>query len=612
MLQRFLLIGVFLVVVSAGAYFYLKPTSEALAKRALYCINQNDFNGAESILKSLPSQSTTYPLALYRGYLSQANGRLKEAESLFQTALREPFKGKRNEVLAEIVLAEGMNAFLEMRDADFCSLIQEARKIGPASSYLSFFEGLVHYLHSRYAEALVSWSSFAPNEDKDSSWLHSSFERFFPYAWRQLHLAHCLVEVGDLILGKEILERESLRETQESELHRLAALFLGLSYLKEGREMLESQRDSFYRLAHFYFDRAGTSLRFSRERGLLTHHLCFEIEHLLLEDLAKEQAKGGLFFIHTLQKWNAHEAIVSLAGQIAQTILHEPEAKREMICQALRKEFIGSPFLSVLTEKLFNTLALNLQAGETTEVLQAWPLVKALSSRPNLTERQLATLAAEEIFSIVNKDTEDLPFTKQFISFWQSLEHTPQEKEKLTLNLLLQSKLFWQKEGQEPKGRELMSICLQLNDQHPSALKEIETFLNDLYLRAEESNLIERLSYIYDAMCHFGIQKQDLISPSKLANHLADADYQYHTQNYTAATTHAGWVLKLDPENQQALKLVGLSSFHLGEYSKSFTTLSRLSNPDEQSYKILVISQAFSVQEPGHHLAQSDPSKSYD
>lgn len=615
MLQRSIFIGLLLLAIATGTYFYLKPSPQALTLQALDYLNQSNVKAAESILNSLPAQSTACPIAFYKGCLSQTVGRLKEADTYFQAAMREPCKGKKEDVVSEILFAQAANAFLEGRDADFTFLVEEAVATNPSSLYALLFEGLVDYLHTRYDEALKSWSAFdaTAQNNGNNPWINALVERVFSPSWRQIHMAHCLIEQGDLMLAKGILEKESARqESQNPEIHRLTALFLGFAYLKEGCQMPLDQRGSFYKLAHFYFERGGTSVSFSRERNLLITPVRLEAERLLLGNLAEEHLQCGFDLINILQKWNAQDAIFTIADRFSQKLLRQTVEENEALCAAVRREFMGTSFLTVLNQRLLDTLIDCLHEGKGNELIPLWTVVKSLSNHPSSDAKQLAALTAEEVFSAVKQDSETLSTTKQYIAFWQILDHSLQDQERLIKNLLLQAKLFWQKEGQESKGKELMALCLHLHDQHPSTLKEIETFLNDLYIRAEESNLIGRLSYIYDAMGLFAIQRKDLISPSKLANHLADADYLYHSQNFTAATTHAGWVLKLDPSNQHALKLVGLSSFHLGEYNKSFMILSRLSHLDEQCHKALVMSQIFATQEPAQHLAQIDPAFSFD
>lgn len=79
----------------------------------------------------------------------------------------------------------------------------------------------------------------------------ASFERFFPAVEQSLRFAHCLIEEGRLLEGRECLGKIGAHKTKEHDA--LAALFLGLSYLKEAHTVAPEYQGSYYKLAYFYF-----------------------------------------------------------------------------------------------------------------------------------------------------------------------------------------------------------------------------------------------------------------------------------------------------------------------------------------------------------------------
>src|SRR5262249_51162512 len=148
---------------------------------------------------------------------------------------------------------------------------------------------------------------------------------------------------------------------------------------------------------------------------------------------------------------------------------------------------------------------------------------------------------------------------------------------------------------------------LELSGNSPFIEKEIAAFLTELYAQAEASNMIRRLSLVYDAMERFEISRQELVSKATVANHLADAQYLFDAHNYPSARRHAAWVLKLDPGNETARKIVGLSYFHLGDHRRALAYLSDLQNPCEEAQKALMLSSAFACQNPHCQLCKSHP-----
>lgn len=606
----FIIVGVFLFC-AAGTYFVLKPKPTAQTHKALAYLKQNQFLAAEKALKALSSQQKAFPLSLYFGYLEQARGRFEKANFFFQMALKEPKKGLKDEVLEEILLAKAANAYFEMHDHEFFPLVETAQKFSTHHASLLFFEGLVKYLQAQYDEALHVWQEFSIDREEDSQWTISMIERFFPHSWRELHIAHCLVEEGDILSGREILEKQS-HQVSDQELHNLATLFLGLTYLKEAQQIPFTQRGTYYKLAHFYFERAKTYDRFARERKQIITHVEKEATSLLLTDLDEEQLKWGFDFIHILQEWKAETAIEKLVDALTEKMLKQSGQETMHLCQAIRKEFLNTPFHLLLTQKLLAHLAHGLKEGETEDLFEGWAMIESLSSSPKLAAKEIATLTSSEIFQTINRDDKMLTRTRYCIAFWEKLGRHQTERETLARELLMHAKVFWHKEGQEKKGERLMEIALKLSNHHASIQKEIETFLTSLYTLAENSNLIQRLTHIYDAMERFQINKQELVSAAKLANHLADAQYLYQSRNYPAAKTHAFWVLKLDPTSEEARRLVGLSAFHLGEYAGALVYLKQLTHPDENAQKALMLSQVFASQEQEKQICQIDYSDSFE
>jgi hypothetical protein len=185
--------------------------------------------------------------------------------------------------------------------------------------------------------------------------------------------------------------------------------------------------------------------------------------------------------------------------------------------------------------------------------------------------------------------------TRNFMAFWEKLGRSEIERERMARDLLSHAKLFWYNEKQEKKGKRLMEIALKITNHDPLIAQEIENFLSTLYAQAENSNMIRRLTLIYEAMEHFDINCQGLVSKATVANHLADAQYLFEARNFLAARRHAYWVLKLEPHNQGARRLAGLTSFHLRDYGKAICHLQLLTEADQESEEALTLSQVFSL-----------------
>ncbi len=605
--KRFFLLVMIFVVMGGGTFILLSPNPKRQIEKAFMLVLKGQYEEADTLLSSQPTPIYT---ALYRGYIEQKRSRFEIAECHFKMAYLEAQGDSSRDLQSEIALAMAMNAFCKGNYQDFNAQLHAAQRLNPHSSALSFFEGLNHYVEGAFTEALLAWN--VPVSQRGGAWMESSFETLFPSSWRKLHSAHCLIEEGNFASAREIVEKESLRLSPDQESMPLATLLLGLSYLKEARLCGIDQRSSYYKLARFYFERAHFNGQFAQEKERCIAHIEDEAKLLLSASMNSEQQEWGFDFIHILQDWKAKASIERLADCLALTLLHQKGETSILLCSAIHKEFHGSPFHLLLTEKMLDALMQELRTGVADDLFNLWAHVEQLAPNPLMAAKRVASLTSEEIFETVKKDNPSLSRTRNFLAFWEKLGRTPFERELLARDLLMHAKTFWYSPQQEKKGHNLMEIALLLSHHNSVVEREISVFLTSLFKQAESSNLISRLLIVYDAMGHFDINRQELVSKSTLANHLADAQYHYRVHNYMAAKTHAGWVLKLDPQNERALRLVGLAALQLGEYGQALALLQQLRSHDELTYEALLLSQAFASQTQAQHLCQTDPLGAYE
>lgn len=599
-----------LLVLGCGAFlFFSRPTHPP--EKAFACFARGEYAAAEEALEKVDSENLYFPVSLYQGYLAQANGQFRKSDYFLQNVLKEAPRKNQKELLFETFLAHIINAYHEKRDTEIFSLLESAKQFSTSGTSLLFFEGLGFYLQNRYGDALRFWSAYQPQKQ---SWLSLAIERGFPLTWRQLHRAHCLTEEGDIVAGREILEQQQHQlDLQNSDYQRLATLFLGLTYLKEAEALPLHERGSYYKLAHFYFARSEKIEPFFREKNCIIAHLQEELLSLLV-DCHNEEARAWSFsFLHILQDWKAESALNVICKHTIHLLLQSDSAQAHAFCKAVLQEFNGALFHTLLTQQLHHAMAQNLKSGRMDHLFALWQLAQGLFTSPQTIAREIATLTQEEMFKTIYQDDESLTRTRRYLAFWSHLSQDRKSCHRMAHDLFLQSVLFWNQGGQEPKGHALMALALNLSPDKKAVEREIETFLSALYSQAENSNMIYRLSLIHDALLSFnvGVKKKDLVDSSKLANHLADAEYLYDARNYAAAKMHASWVLKLDPANPKALRLLGLASFQLGEYTSALFYLQKLSEPDALTQKAIAFSQAFASQQQKEHIAQIDNTDSF-
>lgn len=299
MKTKYLIPVICFAAISALAYNFLS-SKQSYPDKAYTHLVQGNYVAAEKALDESAADQLVFPLALYKGYLAQARGRYRESDYFLQTLLSEPPRVNQKEILVETLLAQITNAYQEKRDREISPLIETAKHFSSGNSFLFFFDGLSHYLHNQYSDALRFWASYQPiGATHGSGWMEHMIEHFYPCTWRQLHVAHCLTEEGDILAGRQILEKEQHQiGNQQSELHHLATLFLGLTYLKECADIPIEERGSYYKLAHFYFERAEKVEPFAREKERIIAHVQGEVDALFQAlSIQLKQNGASLLFV---------------------------------------------------------------------------------------------------------------------------------------------------------------------------------------------------------------------------------------------------------------------------------------------------------------------------
>lgn len=607
-MKRFLILFATVAAIACSlSFLYLHSLRKKGTERPLAAFKEGDFQSCERLLKA--SEPVTFPLALFNSYLCTARGHFTESDYFLQTILQSNSISQSPELLVQVYLTQAINTYLTGRDEELSPLIDRAKHLSQNSSVLMFFDGLSCYSQGRYDESVRYWSAYREEND----WMSALINHCFPASWRQLHLAHSLCEIGNKGLSREILEKENhLLDRDPYSFRQLAALFLGLTYLREAQELPLWQRSSHYKLATFYFEHSGREMRFDRERECVSNAIAQETAVLATQPSQTALIDWALVFLETLEEWGAREQLTEVAEELAQTIVLRRDESYLYLCQKLCSHFAGGYFHTLMIDSLLNSLQEGIQRKEGDALCYIWQILESLSDNPKAMKREISRLITNELFEIIHSDCDTLIETRHYLAFWKQLKQEQTDCEKLGQQLLNYGQLFWKKEGSERKGTLLLQLANDFCIDKQTCQNRIETFLSDLYGQAESSNMIQRLSLIHDALDAFNIVVKEVGDVEKLANHLADAEYLYEARNWGAAKTHASWVLKLDPTNFRAQRLVGLSYFHMGEYKKAIDLLQKLPILDETVHKAIAFSRVYQAQEKAEHLVQKDNIDSFD
>ncbi len=555
--------------------FSLAGTALTLGPEARTVFLQGNYYAAENLLNTMEEKEPNLPLIpLYRGYIQQAQGHYTQAGGLFHAALSQTLDEK---TLQEVVIAEGLNALLSSQNEKLSLIVERAKKSSSLFPHVHFLNGVNHYVKGNFQEAgkaLHTYREAIAGYEK-SAWIDYIMEKYFPKEEIDLYIAHTLIERGEYTAARELL---MLKDDEHS------APFLALSYLKECCTLPLSERGSYEKLATFYFERAGGIPPLAKANMIL---------HIQNEMLKHKMPPLAL--IKVLEKWRATQALDLAADKVAAYLFEAPQALDATAC----------PLFSTLLHK---KLVQQLKEKKPEKLLAIWKTFESSSLATVTMKKEIATFLGQEIVHGLQDDDEKLEHTIALCSLWKEFEDETSKIQELSTELLHHGKLLWLKDGQEKKGSLTMRLALSIA---PRALcKEHEKnalrFFANLYSQAEKSNLVHRLLLIHEALESLGLRLPTAPGDSCVANYLADAAYLFKARNYQSAGVHAELIMKLEPSNEKALRLFGLSLYHLGEYKRAMAALKKLDHPDEYAEKALMLSIAHTSSEKEKHLVQVD------
>jgi tetratricopeptide (TPR) repeat protein len=263
-------------------------------------------------------------------------------------------------------------------------------------------------------------------------------------------------------------------------------------------------------------------------------------------------------------------------------LLHAPWALEQMadllLVYCVTSGLDPAPFAAMhpqLIEKLFSQFYGALQKRDLLQLNQLHHAFIAFG----VSDEKLGLLTFEVVMKALAEGREELSSSDPLLQFWRSL-NLP-DKKPYAENLYLLAQKTWGQLGQEKRALALLELALSISQFDGQLMKKSEKLLCLLFREAENCNLIERLFWIYDAMQRLGIPCPFSLTPTQIANYLADAQYLYEARRYEYAKLCAGWVLRFEPNNAKALRLFGLSCFQLGDYQRAQKTLVLLTHPDE-------------------------------
>lgn len=506
-------------------------------------------------------------LLLIHGNSAQACVALSRARELVEES---------DQLMIDHLLA--LTAYLDHQRSDFFTYF--ARSLPSASSPL-------YETHCRLLTALSSylkgnWRDAAPLFEES---LHSNSITFldcvslraFPLSLRKLHLAHALIEMNEFTRARYYLQMvcdelgDIPNEYRSEGVQSLTQLLWGLSFLKESSQTHEVVC---YENADSFFGKIENPTRFPQAKKAIANQCAYAIESNATPLLWKEK------LIRHLVRWEEIETLTLLTDRLAnnETVNLPSGEYSDPSQQEIRN------FYKLLFEKRRSAAIAALESG--THSHSYHRLIHYLERFPELWDAEFQSAFERCIIRLCFSDLSAIDHLLQLTEGKLGQFHLLKE-------IVEQGKILWKSEGKEKRGTRLFEIaCTYAHENEKRVLiKEIQSFWQDLFKEAEQAYLVRRLAMIHEMAERLDISIVFAMTKEKAANTIADAKYLLQSHNFVSAKNHAQWVLRCDPNNEEALYVFGLATFHLGDHIKAAQILKRLKEQDEEARQAIFLCQ---------------------
>lgn len=580
------------ILIACVGYIYFNFNTNHQKEQILEAYQKGQVKEAQALLDKAKSHLSEDEIGQIQGYLSRDFGDYAAAERSLQEML-EHLAGQVPELELQVHQNRAINSLLQRDLLSLKQTLVRLESMTTQNAYSPFFSGFLAFLEGNYTSASMYFTELIPLSSNDTDpWFSTSFQKHLPPLYRGIFQARAQFS-SNLEENRSYLE-EALSSHQYSD---VCELYLGVSYL------IEASRSE-YPSSIPYLTLAIRQL----EKTPYKHPFLISEKKDILE---KIHSQGNLFIskkdfssLSTLMKllneWEEAALMASFADKIideAKTLANR-KSKEEAFSYArsVEKHLSKSgQFFTLLSNKIEKSLKSQLKEGNTKSLTKLWLVASELTNNPKKLTHNLSQDIKREILSKIQQDGNKLKKTQAMLKMLSYMERDPKQRFLFASQLIAASTGLWVS-GKEPeKAHRLMVLAgaLPYLDDKPKLLTTISAFLRDAYSYARKNDDANNLPYLIQTIKHYGITVEDVEKPLEIGNQLADAKSLLERERYYEARKKAEWVLHLVPDNEEALTVLGMTSYLEKKYSKAIEALSKVSSLVLDAEEALGISYFF-------------------
>lgn len=573
-------------------------------KHAIRAFSEGDYEKADKLLTSARLQIATSRYMLDKAYILRANGHIALSTGNLERALELTPGGAelQNTLKQEIYINLILNAYLLNDLQGIGKLLNQARgTFSEDDSWWLLFQGLNAYLNGRYSEANALWKGLTEPKYL-SPWMEIAFSKQLPPAWiTQLKMRAAIFSGSYQKIRKELeLQKEGDVQNKEQVLFMIA-----LTYIQEGLEKEPGKALPNFKSAFEYLNKIpDVQSKFPQDIYYVNTLIYKEIQILL----SSQKYEDLPFYVDALQKWSSEKVLKELSQIVTKQfyVLIEKGKWEELAKMAPSiNELLTDESIRTELSSRFEELTLSaLERGELAPAQQLMGLVRMFSVNPKAADQRIASSLLVQVFNQFKSSNVSKEKIQKLIDFWSGIEKNPAIRFQLAQKLLDMARVAWSTTGNDKKA--LMEMYFAFNivpaNRQNELKRMMESMIGVVYSLSIAQSDFDKLKYVKEAQKAFSLDPSILKEPKEMANLQADAELLYKQANYNKAFLVAEWIVTVQPDSQNALKLAGLSAYQVADYASALPYLRKLSNDREIAIPLAVAEVAAGDASSGNKL----------
>lgn len=588
---RFSGILVSILLICSTVYFLLPQDDEFNKDNVLDEVLSQNLENADSILEKYRKEFSFPEWSLYKGYVARANGKLDESSEILSQALVYPEENVKNIVVEEIFLNRMLNAYLEKDQKKLALIISQGKNhfVTGEQEWINMFRGIEAYLRGNPAEAKRFVSSKG-DPKYFSPLMKSTFKKYFPGYWVSIFLARCEIALGNGAEARMILESALPSTPPEGKLE--IHFLLGMSYIKDSESHSFRNAVLYYKLAFEQFENIKlTEEKYEYEREKILKNISGYIDAMISE----RSFDNLTFYSSLLVMLEADDELEHMKQKISMLFSEDTIEKSwenvEDLAFVLSEVLKEGELKNSIQNKFEERFEHSLNNSDVRGVGFNWKVATIFCDEPDRLRDQYIERVINRAFDIVCNDSQQLEKTKAYIEFLGKFEPEKERRLKIAESLSQQGQRLWMNKFNRSKAISFLKLIKNSSLAPKDSLfsENLEIAFNQAYLLAVRNDNFYELKDIMEAADELELANIDIKSSEVQANQLEDAIYLFKNKKYTEAKKKAKWILKIDPQNIEVKKLLGMIAYEEAEYKKAYSYLKDVVSSEINMIKALAV-----------------------